>query len=88
MAGISSDVSAPGFKRIVMKPVPDRRLGFVKAEFNSPVGLIKSHWRYSGDRWIWEFTVPDGAVAEVTIPGETTSKEYDAGTHKVVCRGV
>lgn len=32
MAGISADTSEPGFRRIIMKPIPDRRLGFVNAE--------------------------------------------------------
>lgn len=83
MAGISSDVSAPGFKRVVMRPVPDRRLGFVKAEYASAAGLIKSHWRFDDDLWSWEFTVPEGAVAEVTLPGDKESREYGPGNHKV-----
>ena len=41
-------------------------------------------WKYDGDKWIWKFTVPEGAVAEVTLPGETSSKEYAAGTYTVV----
>lgn len=86
MAGISTDVSNPGFKRIVMKPEPDRRLGFVKAEYASAAGLIKSHWKFDGDEWKWNFTVPKGAVAEVTLPGESTAKEYGAGNHTVVKR--
>ncbi|MDE6338970.1 MAG: glycoside hydrolase family 78 protein [Muribaculaceae bacterium] len=84
LAGISTDVNNPGFKRIIMKPVPDKRLGFVKGEYDSPAGKIKSHWRYDGDTWIWEFTVPEGSVAEVTLPGETTAKEYSAGSHKII----
>ena len=83
-AGISSDTSAPGFKHIVMKPIPDKRLGFVKAEYNSAAGLIKSAWRYEEDKWIWEFTIPEGATASVTLPGESESKLYQAGNYKVV----
>lgn len=84
MAGIATDTSAPGFSRIVMKPVPDKRLGFVKAEYASAAGMIKSHWRFDGDKWIWEFTVPKGAVADVTLPGQTRSKEYPSGNHKII----
>lgn len=83
MAGISTDVANPGFKKIIMKPIPDKRLGFVKAEYDSAAGKIKSQWRYDGDKWIWNFTVPKGAVAEVTLPGETSSKEYGPGNHSV-----
>jgi alpha-L-rhamnosidase len=84
VAGISCDVSNPGFKQIVMKPIPDKRLGFVKAEYNSAVGVIKSHWRYEGDKWIWEFSIPKGATASVTLPGESEAKIYKSGSHKVV----
>ena len=56
---------------------------YIKAEYNSAAGLIKSAWRYEGDKWIWEFTIPEGAKATVTLPGETESKEYGSGTHKI-----
>lgn len=83
VAGIASDPSAPGFRRIIMKPVPDRRIGYVKAAYKSAAGLIESSWRYEGDKWIWDFTVPEGAVAEVTLPGESSPKEYLPGKYTV-----
>ena len=83
VAGIAADSSAPGFKRIVMSPKPDRRIGFVKAEYKSATGLIKSAWRYEGDKWAWEFTVPDGATARVTLPGETVARDYAPGSYSV-----
>ncbi len=83
MAGISADTSEPGFRRIIMKPVPDRRLGFVNAEYASAAGKIKSSWKYDKNRWNWSFTVPHGCVAEVTLPGETESKEYTAGSYNI-----
>jgi alpha-L-rhamnosidase len=65
-----------------MSPKPDRRLGFVNAEYKSAAGLIKSAWRYEGDEWIWEFTVPEGATAIVTLPGTDETKEYPSGTYR------
>ena len=82
-AGISADPCEPGFKHIIMKPVPDERLGFVKAEYMSHAGLIKSEWKYEGDKWIWNFTIPKGATATVTLPGSEESKDYEAGTYTV-----
>ena len=82
-AGIAADSSAPGFKRVSMDPKPDKRLGFVKAEYKSAAGLVKSAWRYEGDTWVWDFTVPDGATARVTLPGETVSKDYGPGSYTV-----
>lgn len=83
MAGIAADTSAPGFKRIIMKPVPDKRLGHVNARYNSAAGVIESNWRYEGDKWIWEFTVPDGATALVTLPDGSDTTEYTSGSYKV-----
>ena len=83
-AGIAADPAAPGFRHIVMKPVPDKRLGSLEASFRSAAGLVKSGWKYEGDTWVWTFTVPEGATATVTLPGETESKDYAAGTYTVV----
>ena len=84
MAGISADTSEPGFKRIIMKPIPDKRLEFVNAEYNSAAGIIKSSWKYEGDQWIWDFTIPEGSVALVTLPGESQAHEYRAGSYQIV----
>ena len=83
-AGIASDPANPGFKHIIMKPIPDKRLGHIDAEYQSAAGLIKSSWKYEGDQWIWNFTIPQGATASVTLPGETEAKEYTAGTYQIV----
>ena len=66
VAGISADISKPGFKHIIMKPLPDRRLGFIQAEYPSAAGTIKSCWKYQGDLWIWEFTFQ--RVAQPPLP--------------------
>ena len=81
VAGIASDVACPGFRHIIMNPVPDRRLGNIAAEYQSAAGLIKSAWRYEGEQWIWDFTIPEGVTASVTLPGEKESAEYVAGTY-------
>ena len=84
VAGIAADAEKLGFSHIIMKPIPDKRLGFVKAEYQSNAGMIKSSWKYEGDKWIWDFTIPSGATATVTLPGQATSKEYKSGTYQVV----
>ena len=83
IAGIAADPAQPGFRHIVMKPMPDRRLGCAKASYRSRAGLIKSAWRYEGDMWIWDFTIPEGATASVTLPGEAAAKVYSAGTYHI-----
>ena len=83
VAGIASDPADPGFKHIIMKPVPNKRLRSVKAVYKSAAGEIKSSWHYEGDTWVWVFTIPEGAKASVTLPGETEAKEYVSGTYTI-----
>ena len=83
IAGIAADPAAPGFRNIIMAPKPDRRLGYVKAEYRSRAGLITSAWRYEDETWIWDFTVPEGATATVTLPNGRESVKYGAGDHHV-----
>ena len=82
-AGIAADPADPGFHTIVMKPVPDRRLGRIAASYKTRYGVVKSAWRYEGAKWIWEFTVPQGAQARVYVPGVADGVVYGAGDHRI-----
>ena len=81
VAGIASDPAAPGFKRLILAPKPDRRLGYVTASYRSVSGEIKSAWRYEGDKWLWDFTIPEGVTAEVHLPNGATPETLSAGTY-------
>ncbi|MBR5056068.1 MAG: glycosyl hydrolase family 18, partial [Bacteroidales bacterium] len=82
-AGIAADPSAPGFKRIIMTPIPDKRLGSVTAEYNSAAGFIRSSWKFYGNKWVWEFSVPKGTKAIVRIPNDGSIREYPAGDYSI-----
>lgn len=83
VAGIKADPAKPGFKHIILAPVPDKRLGFCDAEYESAAGLIKSSWKYEGNEWIWKFTIPEGSTASVTLPGRYEAEEYESGSYEV-----
>ena len=80
-AGIAADAAEPGFRHIIMSPIPDRRLGSLDASYRSAAGLIESSWSYDGDVWNWRFTVPEGSYATVTLPGEEKSSDFGPGTY-------
>jgi alpha-L-rhamnosidase len=82
-AGINADPADPGFKHLILKPVPDKRLGHLEASFRSAAGLIESRWNYEGDTWVWTFTIPEGTTATVFLPGEDGPEDYPAGTYTV-----
>ncbi len=81
VAGIATDTTCPGFRNIIMKPVPDKRLGHVEAEYKSAAGLVKSAWKFEGDSWTWTVSIPEGAEAFITLPGEDNAVSYDGGTY-------
>jgi len=84
MAGIREDLQAPGFKHIILAPLPDKRVGHVEACYDSAYGKIASAWRYGTDgKWTWTFTIPANTTATVTVPGGET-KEYVSGTYTIV----
>ena len=56
--------------KLSVSPIPDRSLGFAKAEWKSPVGTIKSEWIYEKDALRFHFTVPVPAVIQLPN-GET-----------------
>ena len=82
-AGINADPADPGFKHIILKPVPDKRLGHLEASYRSAAGLIESRWNFEGDAWTWTFTIPEGTTATVFLPGEDGPEDYPAGTYTV-----
>ena len=65
-----------------LEPHPDRSLGFARAAWDSPKGRIESAWRYEGDEVRYDFTVPSGLTAEVTLP-DGRKCTLTAGTHSI-----
>lgn len=71
MAGINSDEKAPGYKNIILSPVPDKRLSYVKASLDTRFGTVKSEWHIDCGKVIYKFTVPESATADITVAGKT-----------------
>lgn len=56
--------------KIFIKPNPHPSLGYARACYKSPIGKIVSSWRYEGESISYEFEIPAGIKAYVTLPGE------------------
>jgi len=67
-AGISADEEQPGFRHILLAPVPSRELGFMNVSLDTVQGRVESNWYYKGDQIFFEFTVPAGATASLCLP--------------------
>ena len=64
-AGIKTDENAPGFKHIIIEPVPDRRLDFLSASIDTAYGTVRSGWRWNGDKISYEIEVPSSATIRI-----------------------
>ena len=70
--GINPIESAPAYREVNIIPHPCRGLGFAKAYIESRSGKITSHWYYNGDAVHYEFEIPEGVIAHITLPGGFT----------------
>ncbi|MDD3277945.1 MAG: family 78 glycoside hydrolase catalytic domain [Lachnospiraceae bacterium] len=68
VCGIIPTEEGPGFKKIILAPKPDGRLGWVRAEYRSASGLYRSGWSLDGDQLICEVEIPFDCEAEFVIP--------------------
>ncbi|MCD8177367.1 MAG: glycoside hydrolase family 78 protein [Tannerellaceae bacterium] len=68
LAGISTDKTDVGFKKIVMRPFFPEKLDFVKASYNSVYGTIRSEWQKTGNEIEWTIEIPANTTATVTLP--------------------
>jgi len=82
-AGIRIDMTAADpERRLVLAPATDRRLGYLSAEYDSPLGTVRSAWRYAeADTLVWKFAIPAGVRATVVSPFEGTVGVYGPGEH-------
>lgn len=77
VCGIQTDENAPGFERVIFRPIPDGRLRQACAHIDTRYGRASSKWEMSEDATRYEFEVPNqGRI----ILGENTY-EVGKGTH-------
>ncbi len=67
-AGIKSLDDGAGYAHISLAPQPSATLGFVNCKIKTVSGDIVSKWYYSGEFVHYEFSVPAGVKAELSLP--------------------
>ncbi len=87
-AGIETDPSAPGYKRIILSPNPDRKLPHVKASYESIYGTIASAWRIDGDTFSLDVTIPANTTALVHVPADPDTEVSEGGKRAEKADGV
>lgn len=79
VAGINPVEDAPGFRKALLKPLPDYRLPKVSARYNSAMGWYESAWEIKKDLFTWDVKIPFGAEAVLVFPNG--DKEAIAKAH-------
>lgn len=69
VAGIDQDAKSVGYRRLHLAPRVGGTLTHASASYESPQGLVRSGWKRHGNQAIFEFLVPPGTTADVTVPG-------------------
>ena len=78
-AGLAPVEDAPGFRKALMHPHPDTRLGEIDFSYESAMGRYRTHWKTVDETTFdWELEVPFGAQAEAVLPLGTVTGS-DAG---------
>jgi alpha-L-rhamnosidase len=85
VAGINLDELNPGFRHIVIKPVPGGGLTHAKASYNSIYGLVSSEWVIADSTFSLKVEIPANTTATVIIPEKYHSKISEAA-HSVTLR--
>lgn len=75
LAGISPDVSSPGFRHFFLRPQVLHGLTWVRAEHKCMYGLIRSVWRVEGDSIFFDMEIPANTTATICLPGAVDSIE-------------
>jgi alpha-L-rhamnosidase len=73
--------SAPGYREIVVRPVPGGGLTAAAAELDTPYGHAAVAWRRADGRLRLDVDVPVGAHALVHVPGAAEPEQVEHGHH-------
>ncbi len=74
MIGLCPSEDKPGYKRAVIRPMPDPRIRFARMEMDTASGLYKVSWKYDGGELRYEIEVPFDCTADVILPDGRVEK--------------
>lgn len=82
LCGLKPDDSAPGFKKAIIAPLTDPRLGGMKCEYISAAGLYKSGWERRDGLIHYHVEIPFDAQAEFIPENESAELNINGKSAK------
>ena len=80
LCGLNPVEEAPGFKKAVIRPMPDARLSWAKMKLDSAAGTYRIEWKYVDGQLHGSVTVPFDCQAQLILP-DGTQRQLTAGTY-------
>jgi alpha-L-rhamnosidase len=74
--------AAPGYRELLIRPVPNRRLSHAQARHRTPYGEAAVSWNRADGRLTLRVSVPVGTTAEVHVPGAGAPVRVRHGDHE------
>jgi alpha-L-rhamnosidase len=68
VAGIRIDENVPGYKHILIQPIPGGDLTSASARFHSIYGEVESSWKINGNQFHLNINIPPNTYATATLP--------------------
>ncbi len=69
MAGLDSDDSRPGYKKVIIAPHPGGKLTQAAAKLETMYGLTASEWQIDNGKFKLRVTIPPNTTALIRLPG-------------------
>jgi alpha-L-rhamnosidase len=88
LGGISPDQDHPGFKHSIIKPSPVTSLTYANTSFQSPYGTIKTGWRFVGDDYQLNVSIPPNTSATVYVPACSQNEVMEGGQKAAQSTGI
>lgn len=88
LGGIRPDPSAPGYKKIIIKPSVVGDLTWVRSHYNSIHGMIRSDWKRTGNHLTMEINIPANTTATVYVPAADVALVTESGKPVATAEGV
>ncbi len=79
VAGIDLDPQNPGYKHILLHPVPGGGLTYAKGSLDTLHGKIVSDWKIEGGSLRWSVTIPANTTATITVPTQKAAQILESG---------
>ncbi len=79
MAGIEVDPAAPGYKHVVIRPLPGGGITRVRASHRTMYGKVSSSWQLTEGRFELAVEVPPNTRSSVRLPKAQLAEVMESG---------